>query len=68
MGILNAAEQEEAIRCKVANDNYVTYETNPQEYRDNYLEVKAREAGEEAVEEFKRDKTNYEFFSMFEGM
>lgn len=68
LGILNAAEQEEAIRCKVANDNYVTYETNPQEYRDNYLEVKAREAGEEAVEEFKRDKTNYEFFSMFEGM
>ena len=52
----------------MANDNYVPYETNHEKYLANYLEVKAREAGVKALEEFKRDKTNYEFFSAFEGM
>ena len=68
LGELSPDEKQEAVRCKDANDNYVPAEEDFVLYFDNYLEGVARDAGEKAVEEYTRDRTNYDFFSLFDDM
>ena len=65
---LSIEESEEAVRCKIAKENYVPAEVNFAEYYRNHLEVKAREEGENTVKEFKSKGENYDFFSGFEDM
>lgn len=60
-------EIKEAVKYSIARDVYPRTNkvwSNPL-YRDNYLEVKAREAGEKATEEYCADDNNFRFFDAF---
>lgn len=64
---LEFEELDEAVKYSIARDvyprkNYVA--SNPA-YWSNYLEVKAREAGAKATEEYQACKNNYSFFEEF---
>lgn len=60
-------EIKEAVKYAIARDAYpVTNKSmeNPL-YRDNYLEVKAREAGRKAKDMYRANMENYKFFNWF---
>lgn len=64
--ITDSNELIEAVKYSIASAEYPLENTtkhNPL-YRDNYLEIKAREAGEKIADEFEKSK-NYDFFEDF---
>ena len=56
------AEEVEALQYFIASCKYKPY---GYEYKNNYLEVKAREADEKTSTEFTESKNNFEFFEQF---
>ena len=64
---IKLSELEEAVQYSIASSKYprsnLTF-SNPL-YRDNYLEVKAREAGKKASELYRADENNFKFFDFF---
>ncbi len=61
----NKDELSEAMKYADAKDVYPKIHNGMEDplYRDNYLEVKARETGEKALQEYRADEGNYFFFS-----
>ena len=60
--ITDPEEQLEALKFFIARCKYTPF---GEEYKNNYLEVKARAAGEETAKEFMESKDNFEFFEQF---
>ena len=64
--ITDFGELRKAVKYSIAKDNYPANNKNSNNpaYLNNYLEVKAREAGEKAADEYENSK-NYNFFEEF---
>lgn len=67
LGPVSLNEIDEAVKYAIANDEYPITNLNLDnpKYRDNYLEIKARLAGNKAENKFK-ENPNYKFFRLFE--
>ena len=65
--ITNMEERAEALKYSIASEKYPTKNVNSDnpDYYYNYLEIKAREAGEKAEKEYRNNFENYYFFRHF---
>ena len=67
----NADESEEAVKLAIAKEKYPTL-TNDEdlskniEYKSNYMEIQARNAGKRAEEEYIEAEENFDFFEQFQ--
>ena len=63
-------ESDEAVKLSIARDNYPRLKDDEDlskniEYQTNYMEVKAREAAENAIIEYTESPNNFAFFEQF---